>query len=138
MGLTHLSVVVVALPPDGEDVRVMECFQPLQSDGGRVVKQKKGTQGTSKKRRSEDMEDVEMGDDSVNGYEVNGASDEDEVEDDEDEQDQEERKTRTPGAWIVCLAASEDGQWLATSDLLGRIAIYNLDTLRVSFSCIYP
>lgn len=134
MGLTHLSVVVVALPPSGEEVRVMECFQPLQSDGGRVVKQKKGLGPISKKQRSQDTEDIDMADGFVNG-EPNGASDaedEEEEEEDDDAEISEERERSTPGAWIVCLAASEDGQWLATSDLLGRIAIYNLDTLRVS------
>ena len=142
MSLTHLSVAIVALPPSGEEVRVMECFRPLQSDGGRVVKQKKGLEGGSKKRRSEAMEDVDMDEELANGDAngtngANGVSDEDsDDEEDEGNEDvsEETKVSSTPGAWIACLAASEDGQWLATSDLLGRIAIYNLDTLRVSIA----
>lgn len=35
---------------------------------------------------------------------------------------------------VACMAASADGQWLAVSDLLGKVSIFNLDTLRVSTS----
>ena len=33
-------------------------------------------------------------------------------------------------AWISTLATSDDGQWLAGADLLRRVYIFNLDTLR--------
>lgn len=143
MALTGQQLLVIALPRGEEDVRVMECFAPLESaEGGRVI-----VQGRLSRRKEKALkraanghangEDVEMEDASapngVNG-EANGHSAEKEKDDDEDDSTTRlsDNKVSTPGAWRVCLAASEDGQWLASSDLLGRVAIYNLDTLRVS------
>ena len=59
-------------------------------------------------------------------------SDDEEEEDEEDEQSTDVPIVDEGVAWISCMAASEDGQWLAVSDLGGKISVYNLDTLRVS------
>lgn len=73
--------------------------------------------------------DVEM---NGNG---NGALD-DEKHEEEDEDDEEEHGDKglhaNAGAWISSLAASDDGQWLVSSDTNARVTIYNLDTLQVS------
>lgn len=141
MALTGLSVVVVALPRTEEDeVRVMDSFAPLESHNGRVIvsgkKQRKRERERAKKRAELANAGIAHGDDDVEmsepaSHRVDGqAEDDDQVE--SDEVNEGSKREATPGAWRVCLAASDDGQWLATSDLLGRVGIYNLDTSRVS------
>lgn len=70
-------------------------------------------------------DDVEM-----NGN-VNG-DDEKHEHDDEEEAGDDAGESSGDQAWISCLAASDDGQWLVSSDTNGRVTIYNLDTLQVS------
>lgn len=138
LGLTNLNAVIVALPKeDGEgDVRVTECFKPLVSDGSRTTvgltrRQQKKLAKEAKERagaaNGDANGDVEMADEAGDAQ-----GGEKETNEDEDVPETDSKSTSTPGAWISCIAASEDGQWLATADLLGRVAIYNLDTMRVS------
>lgn len=69
---------------------------------------------------------------------ANGDAREGEAEDSPEENEQEEaRSTTANGAWISSLTASDDGQWLAVADLVGRISVYNLDTLQVSIALFY-
>lgn len=134
MALTGLQLLIVALPKEDEDIRVTECFAPLEStENGRVIVQGRLSRRKEKALAKANAEDVEMAEPSAqNGTngEANGHFDDNE--EDAPPTSNGSAKVVAPGAWRVCLAASDDGQWLATSDLLGRVAIYNLDTLRVS------
>jgi U3 small nucleolar RNA-associated protein 4 len=54
------------------------------------------------------------------------------VDDDvEMESDDEDTPAKGPVEWITALAASDDAQWLATSDLGGKVTVFNLDTLQL-------
>ena len=141
MALTHLVVVVVSLPTEDDDARVLECFKPIESDGGRTIirRQRRGRGKKGKNAQSvvNGDDDVEMAEDAAVEPESEAESDAEEDEEKDEEKDEDEGETAgadksAAGAWRVCLAASDDGQWLSTSDTLGRVAIYNLDTLRVS------
>ena len=137
MALTHLVVVVVSLPTEDDDARVLECFKPIESDGGRTIirRQRRGRGKKGKIAQSvvNGDDDVEMAEDAAVEPESEAESDaEEDEEKDEDEGETIRADKSAAGAWRVCLAASDDGQWLSTSDTLGRVAIYNLDTLRVS------
>jgi len=143
MGLTNLNAVIVALPKEDDEgvVRVTECFKPLVSDGARTTvglsrRQQKKLAKEAKERAAavngDANGDVELADEEDDGHGGEQENDED-----EEAQETEPSSSSTPGAWISCIAASEDGQWLATSDLLGRVAIYNLDTMRVSRVAVF-
>lgn len=114
------NVVVAELPnEDRGGVAVVRCFAPQHSlVGGRSVVPAKG--GRRRRRRggkaAEVDEDVSMGEDSDN-------SDSDSDSDDE--------TPSGPAPWVTGMAASEDGQWLSTSDLGGKVTIFNLDTLQL-------
>ena len=120
LGLSHsLHLVVVELPKNSDDQpRVMKCF--TRNDmmaGGRVVRVKRRARNAE--HRAADDVDMENGQNGQNGHES------------DDDVPAKDIASAHPGSWIACMAASEDGQWLGVSDLLGRVAIYNLDTLRV-------
>lgn len=72
----------------------------------------------------------------VNGtdadVEMNGNDDDEKHEDEGPTAKNNVEEKVSDGAWVSCLAASEDGQWLASSDTRARVTIYNLDTLQVS------
>jgi hypothetical protein len=134
MGLVRSGQVIVAdLRPEG--VIVAGCFKRNQGIvAGRAVKG--GRKIRRKDRRAllngnvngnvngnEDKNDVEGGDVNMNGH----AEDVEEDSEEDVKVDQVDNE-----AWIKCLAASEDGQWLAIGDLAGSIAVFSLDTMRVS------
>lgn len=64
------------------------------------------------------------------GMDVEMNEDDEKHEHEEEEEDGVADKDRD-SAWISCLAASDDGQWLVSSDTNARVTIYNLDTLQV-------
>ncbi|KAK4688303.1 U3 small nucleolar RNA-associated protein 4, partial [Tremellales sp. Uapishka_1] len=101
------QTVVVQLPEDAkDDIEVLKCFEREKIVGGRIIKGKKGIAQDG---------DVEMSEDEE-------ASESEAVE---------EKKTAVNGPWISSLATSEDGQWLALSDLAGSVSVFNLDTLQI-------
>lgn len=111
VGSAH--VVVVELPSDAhDDTTVVRCFAPQHNlIGGRSVVQPKG--GRRRGRKAHDG-DVEM------------------VEAKESESDEEGKaEPKGPAPWVTGLAVSDDGQWLATSDLGGKVTVFNLDTLQL-------
>jgi hypothetical protein len=64
------------------------------------------------------------------GMDVEMNGDDEKHENEEEEEDGAADGDRD-SAWISCLAASDDGQWLVSSDTNARVTIYNLDTLQV-------
>lgn len=65
--------------------------------------------------------------------EKEGREDDESSSEEENEEDEEGVKTvGEKQGRVASMAVSADGQWLAVSDLLGKVSIYNLDTLRVS------
>ncbi|WRT70913.1 uncharacterized protein IL334_007912 [Kwoniella shivajii] len=107
--ITTGQLIVIELQEDfDEDVNVIKCFaREDKIVDGRVVKGKPNGHTNG---------DVNMSDES----------DEDDESDDEVPSNKEEKS-----AWVSCLAVSEDGQWLAASDLDGRTGVWNLDTLQL-------
>ncbi|TXT12946.1 hypothetical protein VHUM_01347 [Vanrija humicola] len=53
--------------------------------------------------------------------------------DDEEEEDESASRPANsePAPWVTAMAVSDDGQWLATSDLGGKVTVFNLDTLQL-------
>ena len=65
--------------------------------------------------------------------EKEGREDDESSSEEENEEDEEGVKTvGEKQGRVASMAVSADGQWLAVSDLLGKVSVYNLDTLRVS------
>jgi len=110
------NVVIVELPADDDDeISVVRCFAPQHHlVGGRSIAPAKGKRRRrGKKAAAAPDSDVEM-DSSASADEADGQA--------------------TPGGptpWVTTLAASDDGQYLATSDLGGKVTIFNLDTLQL-------
>jgi WD40 repeat protein len=109
-------VVIAELPKTAEDVKIASCLRreltELSDEGRAIVKPRKKFRKSAKQRPPVD-DDVEM--DAPEELEDIG-----------------EIASAHAGEWISCMAASDDGQWLAFSDLKGRVEVWNLDTLRVS------
>jgi U3 small nucleolar RNA-associated protein 4 len=139
------QVVVLDLPRigegEGEGLRVSKCFlRDERTVGGRVIKSIAGKAGTEKEvvSTTNGSGKTTRQDQQLNGYAETS-------EDDEDNEDEDEQRAigrlspgKGPVAWISSMAASDDGQWLAVSDLEGKVSVFNLDTLQVSplFSAI--
>lgn len=145
------NLIVVQLPSHDEDrdrdrveMGVVKCFKPAGNlVGGRVIagqpvhktkrQLKKMAQmeaiAIAAAKLNEEEEDVEMNGQGDDEKHENENENENEDEDDEDEGVERDNKDK---AWISCLAASDDGQWLVSSDSNARVTIYNLDTLQVS------
>lgn len=70
----------------------------------------------------------------TDNMDVDMNEDDEKHEHDDGDEDEEVNGDKNDGeeAWISCLAASDDGQWLVSSDTNARVTIYNLDTLQVS------
>ncbi|BEJ03180.1 hypothetical protein CcaverHIS641_0103550 [Cutaneotrichosporon cavernicola] len=98
------SAHTVVLELDDEGVEVVRSFAPQHTlVGGRSIQN-----GKARRRMSAPVdEDVDM------------------------ESDEEDTPAKGPAAWITALAASDDAQWLATSDLEGKVTVFNLDTLQL-------
>lgn len=140
------NVVVIQLPnpTDSEPVvEVVKCFRPGGNVvAGRVIAGSGGAGGGRRRQRK-----LAKMNGQVNGHVTPTSNGHGETEtqdadiemngDDEHEQErveleEAEEANVEDGAWIACLAASEDGQWLVSSDTQGRVTVYNLDTLQVS------
>lgn len=110
--------VVLELSMDGSGVDVVRSFAPQHTlVGGRSIKTSgKASRRGGRKQADANGDDVEM---------ANG--------DDSDESDDEDSssKKNAPAPWITGLSASDDSQWLVTSDLDGKVTIFNLDTLQL-------
>jgi hypothetical protein len=105
------QVLVLGLQDSGEDVEVAACFSRSEAAmPGRIIK--KGKKG----KKEMPPPDLPNGDDD----EMNG-----------DGGETEEAKRNGDLAKVACMAVSSDGQWLAVSDLGGKVSTYNMDTLRV-------
>jgi U3 small nucleolar RNA-associated protein 4 len=110
------NVVVVELPADGDDeVSVVRCFAPQHKlVHGRTIAPVK-----SKRRRGKKAAEVEVEAEADSDVEMDSSASGDEAE------------VTGPPSWITALSTSDDGQWLATSDLGGKVTIFNLDTLQL-------
>jgi U3 small nucleolar RNA-associated protein 4 len=128
------NIIVVALPAvSKEEVEVVKCFQMGGNMiHGRVIagltkKQRKAAEHAEKNGLVKAAADGEKDKD----VEMNG----DDAEEDEGEEEKQlattTKETGNESTWISCLAASNDGQWLVSSDTSGRVTIFNLDTLQV-------
>jgi len=84
--------------------------------------------GSSKPTVSADT--VANGKVKVNGGRSGSENDEDEA--DEVIAPVVDQSSEETCAWISCMAASDDGQWLVLCDTSGRTSVFNLDTLQVS------
>lgn len=158
-----MSGQVVVLELDGSreargggEVRVAQVFKRDDiTVGGRVIVGKKemGANGGGKKAgkgkgkgKGAVNGDVDVDMDANNDNTALAARGEDEEDEDDGHEDEEsgtedmaEGKVPMVGpkqGWVACMAVSADGQWLAVSDLLGKVSVFNLDTLRVSVSFI--
>lgn len=138
LGLALESAVVVVELPNEYDASmgVSRTFSLAQIEGARVTRR-------LPKRQTEKSQDERNGKASnghaeSNGMDVDGdeaaSSVEGEASDaEEDDSDEEEESAATDGLLrSEALAVSEDGQWLAVVDTNRKIAIYNLDVLKVS------
>lgn len=102
----------VAILELDEDVSVVHCFAPAHNlVSGRSVKGRRARQRRRKDATDGDV-DMENGDDSESDDEPTRAVD-------------------TSAPWITALSVSDDGQYLATSDLGGKVTVFNLDTLQL-------
>lgn len=115
---------------DGDaEVEVVKCFS--RSEGGsaaRVIKPAK--LGRNERRKALMAERGAMPPPEVpNGHaKVVEEKEEDEKMDGEEEV----LELGKVAARVSCMAVSGDGQWLAVSDLSGKVSTFNMDTLRVS------
>lgn len=139
LGLALASAVVVVELPNEFDssMGVSRTFSLAQIEGARVTRQ-------MPKRQAEKSQDKLNGNASnghaeVNGMDVdvdeNASSVEQEASDAEEEESDEEEESSSSSNDLLrseSLAVSEDGQWLAIVDTNRKIAIYNLDVLKVS------
>lgn len=108
----NAHVVVMDLD---EDVSVLHSFAPAHNlVGGRSVKGKRARRRRRKEAAAAENSDVEM---------ENG--------DDSESDDEPAQVNSPPAPWVTALSASDDGQYLATSDLGGKVTIFNLDTLQL-------
>lgn len=128
----------------GEEVEVVKCFKVEGNVvHGRVIAGAGGGTTRSQRRRG-GRGDVEMS--QANGHanghkhtngngngKANGNAEEEDDDEDEDEDDVPAESKNEDKTWISCLAASTDGQWLVSSDVNGKVTIFNLDTLQVSY-----
>jgi len=80
-------------------------------------------------------EAVQNGGGDLNGDEQ--SPDDDEGEADDASSSAEVQSLDASGAWISCMAASHDGQWLALCATSGRTSVFNLDTLQVGRSSLF-
>lgn len=158
LGLVNVGeVLVIELPSvslsvGGEDdershdIKVVKCFGRGKVDGRVVLNMKNETKKKFKRSRGKKVSEApavvngHVGEQSmmdVDGALADGEVDKDEREDEEDDLEINQGQngsglTRREDAWIGGLAVSDDGQWLAVSDLAGQVSVYNLDTLQVS------
>lgn len=58
----------------------------------------------------------------------NGAAQDDEESDGDESEDEEEADEVVPS--LACMTTSNDGQWLITGDMTGRLHVFNLDSLQ--------
>jgi len=130
------NIVVVEL---GEkDVQVVKCFKVEGNMvHGRVIAGTPKPKGRRQKTANGNGHKHNNGHVNGNGT-VNGNGDEEmpSADEDDDEEDSEvrgaEEAVKEDKTWISCLAASNDGQWLVSSDTNAKVTIFNLDTLQVS------
>jgi U3 small nucleolar RNA-associated protein 4 len=134
------SVIIIELPTPSpsskqvEEVSVVKSFNM----GGNTIHGRSIMGLTRRQKRSAAHREAKglNGDSSatVNGN-GNGNGNEEEDEDmdiaPEDNSNSSSHESKN-GNWISCLCASEDGQWLVSSDVGGRVTVFNLDTLQVS------
>lgn len=139
LGLALASAVVVVELPNEFDssMGVSRTFSLTQIEGARVTRQ-------MPKRQAEKSQDNLNGNASnghaeINGMDVDGDENTSSVEQDasdaeEAESDEEEESSPSSNDLLrsESLAVSEDGQWLAVVDTNRKIALYNLDVLKVS------
>lgn len=108
--------IVLELSMDGNSVEVVRSFAPQHTlVGGRSIK----GNGKASRRSRKKAADVEP----------NGDIEMAESDESEDENDKPTAKASAP--WITGLASSDDSQWLSTSDLDGKVTVFNLDTLQL-------
>lgn len=153
------NLIVVQLPSHDNDrekveLGVVKCFKPAGNlVGGRVIAgHRQPGQVQKTKRQLKKMaqmeaiataaavaklnEEEEGGDVEMNGNGNGNGDDEKHENEDDDDEDEGVDSDNKDRAWISCLAASDDGQWLVSSDTNARVTIYNLDTLQVSSGSI--
>ena len=118
-------------------MEVVKCFQM----GGNVIHGRTIAWLTKKLRKAAEQAEKKglvKPVDVDTEVEMNG---EDKEEDEEDKDVQSTtlnaQNTGAGSTWVSCLAASNDGQWLVSSDTSGRVTIFNLDTLQVRSSLAY-
>jgi U3 small nucleolar RNA-associated protein 4 len=131
------QLVVIDLIDEG--VEVAKCFKREERIvGGRVVKgsqrlaQEAHSLSTPNGKAEHIANGVSYDEDAVLVDKEDGQVDQ--TEDGADSSDEDSdgiAEQKASGAWISCLTASEDGQWLALSDLSGRTEVYSLDTLQL-------
>ncbi|KAL1412484.1 U3 small nucleolar RNA-associated protein [Vanrija albida] len=117
-------VAVLQLPDEDSGViSVARSFAPQHTIvGGRSVR---GKASRRRKRRAAKAAADADGDVSM----TNGHAESD----DEEEDDEPVARSggNEPAPWVTAMSASDDGQWLATSDLGGKVTVFNLDTLQL-------
>jgi U3 small nucleolar RNA-associated protein 4 len=118
------TVVVVELPAPGDDeVTVVRAFAPQHAlVNGRSI----APAGKNRRRRRKGNKadsDIEM--DSA------GSDDEDAGASASPSPAPPVPAPTGPAPWVTALSASDDGQYLATSDLGGKVTLFNLDTLQL-------
>lgn len=103
----HVVVLELPEPDEGDEVEVARVFAPQHKlEGGRSIRRRR----RQKAAHRLDM-DVEMDSDSSSDSE------------------EEEEKAPETQPWVTGLSCSFDGQYLATSDVGGKVTVFNLDTM---------
>jgi U3 small nucleolar RNA-associated protein 4 len=134
------AVVVVELPNEFDaSMGVSRTFSLAQIEGARVTRRLPKRQ--TEKSADEPNGKAANGHAETNGMDVdadeNTSSTGGDASDAEDDESDEEEESSTASSGLLrseSLAVSEDGQWLAVVDTNKKIAIYNLDVLKVSNS----
>ncbi|KAJ9098622.1 hypothetical protein QFC21_004269 [Naganishia friedmannii] len=139
------AVVVVELPNEFDaSISVSRTFSLAQTEGARVTRGLPRRSSVSENADSHSNGHVVNGHAEPNGMDIDdnhiSSTGDDESSTKEDEEsDVEDEDEVDSGNQILraeVMAVSEDGQWLAVADTNKKIAIYNLDVLKLH--CLLP